>query len=201
MGLHKDNIYSFDENSILHTCVVKIPSAYMQIFGKAQLKHKNCDMIHQVLAALNQQNIKPHRFIPSDNLDMHLLSTANELIEATQINPAFLGKTFRVEIMDQLKEFTESLTNLADIPKPNQFQHIKEFFKRNEQQLKKAKIGRYTNIPEDDDCQILAGLIGIQASGKKLLISHDEHLWGYSDPISKEYGISIVEEWACRIIL
>jgi hypothetical protein len=92
------------------------------------------------------------------------------------------------------------LAGWGEIPKAKDFKHIKDFFKKNERPLKKARQARYTNIPEDDDCQILAGLIGFPASGTKFLVSQDEHFWGYADLILGEYGIQVVKEWECHTL-
>ncbi|MBI4451238.1 hypothetical protein HY642_04645 [Candidatus Woesearchaeota archaeon] len=200
MGAHKDNVYSFDENTILHSCRVKIPAAFHWLFQKAELKHKNCDKINILVNALTTQGIAHYRFMPSIHLEQHLLETSVELIEQTDVQHPFLPKTFRVEVMDQLKEFCEQLTCWEEIQKAAHFIHIKEFFKQNERPLKKAKGSRYTNIPEDDDCQILAGLIEHPCTGARFLISHDEHFWGYADLIETQYGVVIVKEWECQVL-
>lgn len=199
--LHKDNVYSFDECSILHSCSVRIPASDQWKFGKTELKHRNCEKVNTLFAALKQQGMTKYRFIPSLNLEMNLLKTANDLIDATGVQPAFLPKTFRVEIMDQLREFHESLSDWREIPKAKAFQHIKDFFKKNERPLKKSKNPPYTNIPGDDDCQILAGLISFSCHGTKFLVSEDEDFWGYADVILTKFGINIVKEWECHTLV
>lgn len=201
MALHKDNVYSFDENTILHSCSVKIPKSFLWLFEKSELKHKNQQKIFCLLTELQQQKILSYKFVPSVNFEFHLLQVVDELIMNTGVQSAFLPKTFKIEIMDQLQEFSEGLVDWGKIEKAKEFESIKDFFKQNARQLQKSKNHKYSNIPEDDDCQILAGLVHFSCQGTKFLLSEDEHFWAYSDLILKEYNIQIIKEWECDLLV
>ena len=67
---------------------------------------------------------------------------------------------------------------------------IQSLFRQNEKQLRKQN-----NIPETEDCEILAGYVSYTCDDSKILVSEDEHFWAHSDNISKELGILVVAEW------
>jgi len=142
--------------------------------------------------------ISPSRFVPCERFDENIMKVADELIQETGISVPFLPKPFKIEVIDSLKRFTDSLTLWNKIKKNANFSDIKKFFQNNERSLKKAKSGRYTNIPEDDDCSILAGLKEFIWTGPKIIITEDEHFWGYDDLIFRDHGITIIKEWECH---
>ena len=187
------SIVSFDECSVLKLCKITIPEAYKIIFGKEELFPKNHKKVHSLVNKIKKQGLKPYRFEPASNLSQHALKVGTACIEQTRVNPQFLKIAFRKEVVDQLTEFTESLNDWEVIQKQeDRAPNVQEIFKQNEQELRKDK-----NIPELDDCSIIAGLLQ-EESQKKFLISEDEHFWGYKRIIQEEFNITIVPEWDCQ---
>ncbi|MFP4190138.1 MAG: hypothetical protein ACLFSL_03820, partial [Candidatus Woesearchaeota archaeon] len=109
----------------------------------------------------------------------------------------------RMDIISQVDTFMEEIrTGFKEIRKSNDYDDIKTFFQENERDLAKSARNpeRYSNIPEDDDCSILAALRDLSTDKEKLLISADEHFWGYDDIILYTHNIKIVKESNCHTI-
>ncbi|MBW2976003.1 hypothetical protein KY347_01000 [Candidatus Woesearchaeota archaeon] len=204
MALGESNIYSFDDCCILNLCEIPIPpSHHFLTQNKDRICTKNNKKLKALLNALNDKRIYPYKFVPSHNFERKLFEVAETLIEDNNINVNFLPDTFRKETIDHLKFFYESLEDFKDIKKSENFSSVKSFFQANARPLKKSQKPKYSNIPEDDDCMILAGLAEHTSNGdvKKYLITSDEHFWGYRDLIDSKYNILIVEEWLCHKLI
>lgn len=190
-----NNTYSFDDSSILNTYEVEIPKAYKIFVGRGKLRSKNFSELNLLIGKLNSLKIIKYRFVPS-NIQDNIIKVANSLIEDEKINIHMitnLARPFRESIIDQLEQFSEAIKdNFGEIKKHDDINSIKAFFVDNKRQLKKEK-----NMPEDDDMRIISGYIKYHTKEEKHLITQDEHFWGYSDLILKEFGIVITEEWNC----
>jgi hypothetical protein len=194
-----DKLYSFDECTVLNSFAITLPSGIARLYGKSVLKSRNHDKIATLLSGIRTQGRTPHRFIPSSNLDHHLFLVGEELIETAGLSSAvMMFKTLKITILDQLNEHLSTIQGWATIEKCPDFEDVHDLFISNERPLTKAKRG-CSNIPEDDDCKILKGLMKFQTSDDKLLITADEHFWGYKDIIQSVCSIHIVEEWACHL--
>ena len=180
---------SFDECSVLKLCVVKIPASHKIVFGREILTPKNHNKVKKLIERMKEKSLIPHRFVPSNNTSQHALMVANQLIEQTGVQPIFLNEVFRKEVRNQLGTFIHSLSNWKEISK-GEASPVKKVFFSQEKELKKKN-----NIPEDDDCAIIAGLQKI--SGEKIIVSEDEHFWGYEDLIQETFDIKVVKEWEC----
>lgn len=195
------NLYAFDECTVLKGCCIPIPKSHRLLFhNQTHLKPKNFDSVSQLIAKIKSIKQKPYRFVPSQNIEHNALSMLNELLEDTKISPQLLPRVFKTEAIDSLQRFAESLTDWETIEKAKEFADMKIFFIDNERQLKKSKNGRYKNIPEDDDCQILKGLIDYNCKEDKFLITDDEHFWGYADIIEERFNVKIVQERTCYLL-
>ncbi|MFH0752871.1 MAG: hypothetical protein V1914_04750 [archaeon] len=197
MEISEKNTYAFDECSVLHLCKIEIPGSF-RVFcdNKEEIAAKNFEKLSSFIALLNTNKIAPYRFIPDDMLNNNLLNSMNGLIETNGINVTMLPDVFKMQLIDQVQEFFNSLSNFEFIHKKEDYTAIKEFFKINERRLSKSERG-YSNIPEPDDCKILAGFIEHQSEGDKFLITEDEHFWGYTDLIKEAYNVQVIPEWEC----
>lgn len=205
MVLNSKSIYSFDDCSILNLCEIPIPPSHQFLFSNRQkITTQNYEKLNSLLKALRDDEIKPYKFIPSNNLSRNLFQAAVQLMEDNSLNVNFLPDTFSKETIDHLNSFYSFIQDdFEDITKSDDFISIKLFFQNNERTLRKSRRPEYTNIPEDDDCMILAGLYEYQIGndGEKHLISADEHFWGYDDLIKVNYGIIIVKEYQSHRII
>lgn len=187
------NIYAFDECSILHLCKLNIKSAFKIFFQKDFIAHKNFEQLNKLLNYLRDGDKIRARFVPNENFEHNLFKSYNELLEK-EGNVQMLGTTFKKEMLEQLEMFYEELSKeFRDIEKDENIKTIKPFFINNQKPLIKNQ-----KIPEDDDLKIISAYSNYPCNGKKLFISEDEHFWGYSDLIEKEYGFTVVKEWECH---
>ena len=81
------------------------------------------------------------------------------------------------------------------IVKDKKIDGIKQIFEGNLRELSKKD-----SIPQDDDLKIIAGYYKYECDGNKYLITEDEHFWGYSDLILKNFNIYVVKEWECHTL-
>lgn len=194
MVLSTDNIYSFDDCSILHQANIKIPEGFKKFFDYGSIYHKNFNVLRNLSENLKEKGIKKYRFVPS-NIETSIIIAGNELLSKCG-NALILGITFKSKVLAQLKEFIDlTIDEFKEIKKDDDIGKIKEIFENNEKELIKER-----NIPEDDDLKIIAGYCKHECDGKKLLISEDEHFCGYSDIILKNFKIQVIEEWKCHLI-
>ena len=145
--------------------------------------------------AINSMSLQIYRF-EFEDIEKNVISVANELLENTG-NVSILPQAFKAKIIEQIEEFKNSVEiDFIIIPKDSNINRIIQLFKDNEKELKKD-----TNIPNDDDCAVLGGYIKFSlGEGRKYLISHDEHFWGYKSLIKNNFDIIVVEEWNCHIL-
>ena len=54
--------------------------------------------------------IPKFRFVPAENIDDNIIKVANQILEG--YNVQMLGNAFKVEIMDQLKDFNDQIRKL-----------------------------------------------------------------------------------------
>lgn len=175
---------AFDECSVLHMAKVDVPLAFQRFYGE-ELKHGNCDKLLALVDKIKAKD-KPYRFVPGLKAFTKVIS---ELLEGGSM---VMMNVFRNEIKISLDRFWNSLSDWGEISRVEDCDDVLEVFKENEEELTKAE-----NIPEREDCEIIAGYKAIEAK-EKILISEDEHFWGYKELIKKEFGIEVVEEWDCH---
>lgn len=199
MELTKNDICAFDECSVLHLCEIIIPKNYRLFCNdKEKICFEHFNKLNSLIIKINTLGSRPFMFKPYSSLDNNLLTASNNLLENNNLDPSKIkmGRVLKQEIIDQIKEFMLFLKiNFQFIEKSEDFSDILEFFKNNEKELTKEK-----NIPEEDDCKILAGYINFALEGNKFLISEDEHFWRYKDLILENYNINIIEEWNCHLL-
>jgi hypothetical protein len=191
-NVFEDKLYSFDDCSLFHLMTIEVYPAFRKYFkGKKILIHERNKLIMtNLLKCLKNNNIKPHRFKPINNFEKNSLNVAEDIIRSHGNMSGRLRDQFLQQVMLKVLSFSDELdADFETIYKVENAKDIKQFFKDNEKELKKPN-----NIPEKDDCQILKGLIEFKTDKDKILISDDEHFWGYSDEIEKEYQIEILEE-------
>ena len=175
---------ALDESSILHTFKFKVPPVFQQILGQ-EIKHRNCDKLNNYLDKIFEDGEKPYRFTPG--LSGNVFKVVNELVGGSN---SFMSHALKLEVKKGLQKFREGLDNWGEIPRNDNCDDILEMFRQNERQLKKNP-----NIPEIEDCSIIAGYHDFQGDNKKL-VSEDEHFWGYKDLISDTWHIQVKEEWS-----
>lgn len=178
---------AFDECSVLHLCKV----APCPAFGLGELKHKNYDKLIALLDRINKLGLQPHRFVPH-YLNKNIFNVINDFTAGTH---SIMQMVLQKEVSDALKRFWTTLEGWGKIHRSDDPAPVKRVFEANEQQLKKRD-----NIPEDEDCTIIGGYAMIDSS-EKLLVSEDEHFWGYADVIERQWGIQVIAEWAVEKIL
>jgi len=183
--------YAFDDCSILNMCSVEIPAPFRDIFKADRLYSPNFIKLNDFSNYLKSNKNIPYRFIPS-NFEKNSIRVAKELLAKKSINPLMV-RGLNSKIIDYLNEFSEKVKqDFQTIQKSDNITNLKHLFTKSEQ-----KLTREGNIPEDDDLKIMKGYEEFCCLGKKLLISMDEHFWGYKDLIFKELGIIIIPEWDC----
>lgn len=188
------HIYAFDDCSILKLCEIKIPNSHQIFFDKKILATKHHSKLKIAIQKLDNYKVHKYRFVPSENIEQNIIKVANQILEGYNIQ--MLGNMFKSEIVEQLEYFNEKIVeDFEEIPKNDDIDKIKEIFVNSERELTKER-----NIPEDDDFKIIAGYYKFDCKGNKYLITEDEHFWGYSDLISENFKIYIVEEWKCHLI-
>lgn len=194
MGVNK-NIYAFDECSILKLCEIKIPKSHQVFFDKNILTAKNYSKLKTAVKKLDDNKLLKFRFVPSSNIQGNIIKVANQILEGYSIQ--MLGNTFKAELIEQLVDFNEKVQkDFKEINKDDDIAKVKEIFVNAKRELKKER-----NIPEDDDLNIIVGYSKYGCDGNKYLISEDEHFWGYSDLILDKFGINIIKEWECHLIV
>lgn len=200
MVLSKENIYAFDECSIIHLCEIRIPESH-RVFCKNKeiLTYRNFSELSKFTNKLKENKISIYKFIPS-SFENNLIKSVNNLLLDNNLNIQMLGRVFKTEINEQITEFLENLEGFEDILKSDNIVKIKQLFCDNERELKKFRRG-YSNVPEDDDCKILKGFLNYRTSGEKFLITEDEHFFGYSDLIYSNFAITIIEESQCAVLI
>lgn len=192
MGLTNENSYAFDECSILKLCKISIPNSYQVFFREKNIYPRNYTAVRKLVDSLDHKTIPKHRFVPA-NFESNAIKMVNQIIENKDYHVQMLGETFRAQILDQIEEFYDKITNIfKDIMKDDDITHIRKVFVDNERNLKKEK-----NIPEDDDLKIISGYIKFEGVCKKLFITEDEHFLGYSDLLLKNFKINVINESDC----
>ncbi len=190
---------AFDDCTILNSCSIVIRKSHQIIFSKKELKSKHKDKIEYLFTQLNKKGEVKYRFVPS-NIGNASLRIVNELIENTGVNHVMLDQlanTFKNEAVEQLVKYNAKVEkDFKTIQKSENIEEIKDFFKKNERNLTKQK-----NIPENDDLSIMQAYADYPSKTEKILISHDEHFWGYKDLIKQEYNLRIIEEWHCHKLI
>lgn len=189
-GSENKDIFSFDDCSILNQCIITIPEAYKMFFdNKSQLRFKNYDRLRILVKKLEELKINKYRYIPTSIL-LNLNKRFEELVKPYR-NSIFMIKVLRQNIIEQFNKHLEELeSTYISIKKNEEIEGIKKLFENHEKKLSKE-----SNLPEDDDLKILSGLHSFSCSGKKYLISQDEHFWGYKDLILNNWNIHVIEEW------
>ncbi len=186
---------AFDDSSIINSCVVTVPPAWQPLFGATRAP-KNAADLRKVLDAIHASGQRPLRFIPAPNLERHLIRQAQELVG----NATFLSLPAQKEFIDQLRTFVSTLPVLfEEITKDPKVSDLRTWFSENKRPLKKMQNG-YSAVPEDDDLSILQAY-STYPERQRILISADEHFWGYADIITPKLDIHVVEEWRCLTVL
>ena len=194
MGIIK-NTYAFDDSSILKLCTISISDSFQIFFQKKILTSRNYPKLKLLIDRLAGNGIPKFRFVPDENIDNNIIKVANQLLEG--YNVQMLRNVFKVEIMDQLTGFNEQIRKeFMEILKDEDVNRIKQIFGNNLRELSKED-----NMPQEDDLKIIAGYNKHDCDGNKYLISEDEHFWGYSDLILKNFNIYVVKEWECHTIV
>jgi len=184
-------IFALDDCCIIHSKDIEIPPSYRSFFGGRELlSSKNSSKLNAFILKLHKDNLKPFRFVPSKNLEKNFLKETNERLRGVNL---LMMNPLRMDIISQLKKFMTSLDSFETIERIGEFDFVKPIFQENEIDLKKN-----SNIPEPEDCQIIATFQKID--GQKVLISEDEHFWVYADLIKKHFDIQIYPEWNCHLI-
>ena len=148
-----------------------------------RIQPKNYDTIQRLLSSLHTK----YRFTPS-TIERNILKQATTLLGKTNTIGTSMAREHTIQA---LKTFINSLSNeYVNITKSSD-NTIKSLFIDNEQELK-----REGNIPEDDDCDIIAAYRDFSPE-QKYLVSADEHFWGYKELIQTHFAITVVEEWNC----
>lgn len=190
--ISKDDTIAFDECSILHWCEIKIPNSFKMFFDKEKLVHRNFSKLNQLINKLDFEGINKYKFDPSD-FESNIIKVANEYLSKEGNQVTILGVTLKVQILDQLNDFIEKkIADFKSINKNDDIGAVKQVFLDNEKELTKKG-----NIPEDDDLKIISGFDKFISSGRKFLISEDEHFWGYDDLIEENFNINVIKEWEC----
>lgn len=179
-------IVAFDECTIIHSFAIPVPDAWQGVIGKS-LKHENYDKIKTLLDALKDKGKKPYRFMPSK---INIVKQAQELIPKGTNIVHVLGK----EITKSIKKFMDELNDWETIERKTDIDEIKKLFLENEKELKKDP-----NIPEDEDLEILAGYKYFETNNQKIIISEDEHFWGYHELIRNNLNMHAYPEWNAHI--
>ena len=193
MGIIK-NTYAFDDSSILKLCTIIIPNSFQIFFQKKILTARNYPKLKLLIDKLANHSLPKFRFVPAENIEDNIIKVANQILEGYSIQ--ILGIVFKVEIIDQLTEFNDQIRKeFLEIIKDEQIGGIKQIFESNLRELSKED-----NMPQDDDLKIIAGYYKYECDGNKYLITEDEHFWGYSDLILKNFNIYVVKEWECHTL-
>jgi len=180
-------IVAFDECSIINSFAIPVPDAWKPAFG-ANIKTKNYSKLNNLLSTLYEKGQKPYRFVPSK---INIVKQAQGLINGITVMPLVLLK----EVKKSIEKFMDELTEWNTITRNNSFTHIKKLFEENEQELKKN-----SNIPEDEDCEIIAGYVSYDSKKQaKVLITNDEHFYGYKELIWDNFLVRVVEEWKADV--
>ncbi len=80
MVVNKNNIYAFDECSILKLCEIKIPKAYKPFIPEDVLLPRNHNVLKRFIYFLDSNNISKYKFVP-DNFEMNSIKLVNQLLE------------------------------------------------------------------------------------------------------------------------
>ena len=193
--ISKDDTIAFDECSILHLCEIRIPNSFRVFFSKKKLVHRNFSKLNQLINKLEFKGIGKYRFDPL-NIESNIIKAANEYLSKEGSQVMILGEVLKAQILDQLDDFIEKkIAGFKTIDKNEDIDAIKQIFLDNEKDLKKQE-----NIPEDDDLKIISGFDKFISSGRKFLVSEDEHYWGYCGLIKDNFNINIMKEWECHKI-
>jgi len=190
---NKDSI-AFDEVSIIHMCELFIDNYHQSFFGKKSLKHRHQTKLKECCDKLNSRQWKKYRF-ESSTIKDNILSFVNTLIEKEGNQVRFIS-SLQTMFFDQTEKFLSSINrNFQLIPIDRDIIQLREVFEKNEINLKREK-----NQPEDSDLHILKGYSLFITEGGKILISFDEHFWGYHELIKGELDINVIPEWNAHLI-
>ena len=193
MGIIK-NTYAFDDSSILKLCTISIPASYQIFFKKKILTARNYPKLKLLIDKLANHSLPKFRFVPAENIEDNIIKEVNKILEGYNIQ--MLGTVFKVDIIDQLTGFNGQIRKeFLEIIKDEEIDGIKQTFESNLRELSKKD-----NTPQDDDLKIIAGYYKYECDGNKYLITEDEHFWGYSDLILKNFNIYVVKEWECHTL-
>ena len=193
MGISK-NTYAFDDSSILKLCTIRIRASYQIFFPERILTARNYPKLKLLIDKLAKFGYPKFRFVPAENIEDNIIKVANQILEGYSIQ--MLGTVFKVEIIDQLIEFNGQIRKeFSEIVKDEEIYGIKQTFESNLKELSKED-----NMPQDDDLKIIAGYYKYGCDGNKYLITEDEHFWGYSELILKNFNIYVVKEWECHTL-
>ena len=193
MGIIK-NTYAFDDSSILKLCAIIIPNSFKVFFQKKELTARNYPKLKLLIDKLAMQGIPKFRFVPAKNIDENIIKAANQILEGYNIQ--MLRTVFKVDVIDQLTGFNDQIRKeFLEIIKDEKIDGIKQTFENNLRELSKED-----NTPQDDDLKIIIGYYRYECDGNKYLITEDEHFWGYSDLIIKNFNIYVVKEWECHTL-
>lgn len=154
---------AFDECSILHMYKFKVPEAYVKIYGE-EITFKN----HKQLTILMGKIKKPYRFVPGLGNNVH-----KAIFELIGGQTSMMANVFAKEIKNGLQDFLKGLKEWEEISRNKDCEDVQTIFEDNKQPLKKEP-----KIPEKEDCEIIAGYRDYEGTNK-ILISEDEHFWGY----------------------
>jgi hypothetical protein len=181
--------YAFDDCSILNMCKIKVPASFELFLNKSELIPDNYSKLINLNNQLINKKCKKFMFIPS-NFEKHTIRIAKRMLG--DLNPTMI-RGLNSQLIDRLNEFIDSVKdNFQPINKSEEIRDLRDLFIENEKELKKER-----NLPEDDDLKIMKGYAEFTSEQDKLLISQDEHFWGYKNLIENHLNISIIPEGNC----
>ena len=164
-------------------------SSFESFLNKKELISDNYSKLIALNTQLDNKGCNKFMFIPS-NFENIAIKIVKKMLG--DLNPTMV-RGLNTQLIDRLNEFTNSVKDkFQPISKVEAIRDLKALFVANKEELK-----REGNIPEDDDLSIMKGYEEHISDQDKLLISHDEHFWGYKQLIQDHLNIVIIPEWNC----
>ena len=193
-------MYCFDDCTIINSADFEIPPSHLKQFSQGFLDFENTKKIRGLYNDIDEAGLKRYRFVPDRKFKKNTVKSIRNLIK--KYCPKQI-KFLEAEIVDQADLFYEEIRDdFVELEKSDDIVQIQEFFKKHETPLKKTRRNpqKYNNIPEPDDCQILASLVRYSTGLQKTFISADEHFWAYGEEIKGTFNIEVVQESDCNTL-
>mgnify|MGYP001603958310 FL=1 len=171
---------------------IRVPLGVRAFFdNKEVLRKPHCEKVNNLLFTLTSKSINKYRFERED-FEQTCLGAINKLVSGTLVLNDWIRKDFMNQFNTQLQNI---ISSFSTIKPAEDIADIKKYFLKNRRRLTKIN-----NMPEDSDLGIMKALSLHDCKDKKVIISEDEHFWGYKDLLDKNYGFIVVEEWNCHLI-